>query len=319
MSTPSGPVSVGRHLPWSRVPDVVHAWAAGVGGGAPDQIDDLVGGFSPGAAARLRFPSGTDLFIKAVGLSLNPESPEFHRREGRVSAALPPSPSWPRLLHTYDDGDWVALAFEAIDGRTPAIPWVRAELESVIGALERLHRDLTPSPASGVPSAAVRLSDMFNGWERLANAASLPAGLDDWSRQHLTRLVELESQWIDASAGETLLHCDIRSDNVLMRDAGGAVFVDWPHAAVGAPVLDMVCWAPSVVLEGGPEPDQLLARHALCRAADPEVVTALVAAVAGFLVERSFQPSPPGLPTLRAFQAAQGTVARAWLEQRTGW
>ena len=30
------------------------------------------------------------------------------------------------------------------------------------------------------------------------------------------------------------------------------------------------------------------------------------------------QPSPPGLPTLRAFQDAQGSVAREWIAQRTG-
>jgi len=292
---------------------------ADLGGGVPSRVDDLEGGFSPGARARLRFSGGADLFVKAVGTELNPESPVFHRREAGVSAALPLSPSWPRLLHTYDDGDWVALAFEAVDGRTPTIPWRAAELQSVIHALERVHRDLTPCPVSGVPSAADRLSDMFNGWERLARAPSLPAGLGDWPRHQLERLVDLESRWVEASVGDTLLHCDIRSDNVLIRDGGGAVFVDWPHAAVGVPVLDMVCWAPSVVLEGGPEPDELLASHALCCGADPEVVTTLAAAMAGFLVERSLQPPPPGLPTLRAFQSAQGEIALSWLQRRTGW
>ena len=31
------------------------------------------------------------------------------------------------------------------------------------------------------------------------------------------------------------------------------------------------------------------------------------------------RPPPPGLPTLRPFQAAQGEVALAWLRRRTGW
>ncbi|MCB0099020.1 MAG: hypothetical protein KDE46_24975, partial [Caldilineaceae bacterium] len=34
---------------------------------------------------------------------------------------------------------------------------------------------------------------------------------------------------------------------------------------------------------------------------------------------RAVQAPPPGLPTRRAFQAAQGEVAWVWLAQRTGW
>jgi aminoglycoside phosphotransferase (APT) family kinase protein len=131
-------------------------------------------------------------------------------------------------------------------------------------------------------------------------------------------VADVESGWSVAADGETLLHGDIRSDNLLIgRD--GVVFVDWPHASVGAPVLDLVEWAPSVALEGGPDPEELLVRHAASREAEPEAVSALVAAVAGFFTERSLLPSPPGLPTLRAFQGAQGRVACDWLRRRTGW
>jgi hypothetical protein len=37
--------------------------------------------------------------------------------------------------------------------------------------------------------------------------------------------------------------------------------------------------------------------------------------MAGYLTHQSLQPAPPGLPTLRAFQAAQGAVARRWLSE----
>ncbi|WP_212648315.1 hypothetical protein [Deinococcus hopiensis] len=48
------------------------------------------------------------------------------------------------------------------------------------------------------------------------------------------------------------------------------------------------------------------------------VPNALLASVAGYFTERALQP-PPGLPTVRAFQAAQGEIARAWLGRLTGW
>jgi hypothetical protein len=45
-------------------------------------------------------------------------------------------------------------------------------------------------------------------------------------------------------------------------------------------------------------------------------VTALVCALAGYLTETSLRPPPPGLPTIRPFQAAHATIARHWLTQR---
>ena len=47
------------------------------------------------------------------------------------------------------------------------------------------------------------------------------------------------------------------------------------------------------------------------RAADPQDLAATVCAMAGYLTHQSLLPAPPGLPTLRTFQAAQGVVAEA--------
>lgn len=314
MTSPTGPAA-GVHLPWAGVPDAVKAWASSLGGGAPSEVRDLRGGFSPGAAARLECPRGA-LFVKAVGAELNAESPLLHRREAIVSGALPASSAFPVLLDTYDDGAWVALAFEAIDGGLPQHPWEPTELAAVLEALEEAHDLLTPSPAPHLERAAVQFQALFGGWAELAGS-TVPAGLDPWCAAHLSRLAELEARWPAAIEGPTLVHGDIRSDNILMGPAG-PVFVDWPHAAVGIPVFDLVAWAPSVVLEGGPPPEELLAGHRPSRSADPDVVTALLAAVSGFLVSQALRPPPPGLPTLRGFQAAQGEVAVDWLRRRLG-
>jgi hypothetical protein len=72
-------------------------------------------------------------------------------------------------------------------------------------------------------------------------------------------------------------------------------------------------------MQGGPDPEDLFARWPGAGEADPAAVTAAVASVAGFFTHRALLPPPPGLPTLRSFQAAQGDVARAWLARRTGW
>jgi hypothetical protein len=315
LTTPTAPAA-GVHLPWARVPDAVQAWAAGLGGGKPRAVRDLSGGFSPGATSVLEWPDRA-VFVKAVGSELNPDSPGMHRREVVVSGALPRSPRFPRLLDSYDDGDWVALAFDAVDGRPPRHPWETGELFMVADALSSLHRDLTPSPLPSLTPLAEYVRHMFGGWAQLAALDTPPAGLDVWARANLERLVELESGWPEACDGPTLVHGDVRADNVLLSE-DGVVFVDWPHAAVGTAVFDVIAWAPSVVLEGGPPPEELLARHAPPVAVDPDVISVLLAAVCGFFVERSLRPPPPGLPTIRPFQAAQGEVALAWLRRRTG-
>ncbi|MFD0360269.1 phosphotransferase [Nocardia sp. GCM10030253] len=51
--------------------------------------------------------------------------------------------------------------------------------------------------------------------------------LDEWSLRHLDRLAELESTWWTAAAGETLLHTDLRPDNMLLGSDGTVVVVDW--------------------------------------------------------------------------------------------
>jgi len=91
------------------------------------------------------------------------------------------------------------------------------------------------------------------------------------------------------------------------------MIVDWPHACQGADFIDVVFLAPSVAMQGGPPPGDLLAMTRAGRAASREALASTVCAVAGYLTQRSLLLPPPGRPTVRAFQAAQGAIARQWL------
>ena len=291
-------------------------------GSAVVRAESQPAGFSPGVAARLRIESGRRVFVKAAGPEPNPLTPVVHRREARVAGALPEGAPVPRLLWSLDEGEggWVVLVFEDVEGRNPAVPWRRDELEETLDALAALSESLTPSPLP--PDAAAGAAgdwEVVGGRHWLRVREERPARLDAWSARHLDRLVALEAEAPSAVAGDTLLHLDLRADNLLLTPEDGVVVVDWPHARVGAPWVDAVFFAPSVAMQGGPLPEGLLARHSYGRSADPEAVTAVIAAVAGFFTGEGLRPAPPGLPTLRAFQAAQGRAARAWLARRTGW
>ncbi|WP_182902035.1 phosphotransferase [Microbispora sp. H10830] len=315
------PPAGGVRLPWTAVP--AHLRLA-VELHLGDRVTEAVtqpGGFSPGVAARLRLAGGGRAFVKAVGPEPNPVSPGIHRSEARVAAALPATAPAPRLLASFDEDGWVVLLFEDVDGRTPAQPWVPAELDLVLGAMAELAESLTPAPVA-VPPAAERLAEEYQGWRRLA-AGPDGLGVDGsdaaWARRHLDRLAELEAAWGRAVEGDTLAHADLRADNLLLTVDGRVRVVDWPWACLAASWFDLLGMLPSVAMQGGPPPAEVFDGHPVAAKADGDAVTAVLAAVTGFFLQRGSLPPPPGLPTLRAFQLAQGRAALAWLRQRTGW
>jgi hypothetical protein len=94
-------------------------------------------------------------------------------------------------------------------------------------------------------------------------------------------------------------------------------FVDWPHARVGAPWLDLAYFLPSVAMQGGPLPDEVFWGHPLARFAQRQDVSSVLAGLAGFMIHSATQPPPPGIPNLRSFQLAQGQQAVRWLRKMT--
>jgi len=308
--------AAGVRAPWAAAPEPLHTWAQRCLGSRIVSAESQVGGFSPGVAARLRCEDGTRAFVKAVGVELNPRTPDLVRTEATVLAALPVSSLRPALLGTYDDGSWAALLLEDIDGRLPDLPWSPRDLSRVLEALDRNADELTPSPWPAAPRLRDELAEMFTGWARLAEAP--PDDLDPWARNHLDRLVGLERDAVvSLDAGDTLCHVDVRSDNVLLaRDR--VVLVDWNWAAVGPSWFDTVLLGFEVVSAGG-DLDAMLAASPRTRSLDPAVATAVLAAAAGMFQRAHRDPPPPGLPTIRGWQRRYAVALTAWVRDRTGW
>jgi Phosphotransferase enzyme family len=202
-----------------------------------------------------------------------PAAAQFHRREWRVSEALAATGLVPRLLDGYDDGTWVALVFEDIDGRVPAQPWRPEELDRVLDAVEELAHALTPAPVDPTILAAPRLG----GWRELARQGRPDAlhALNPWAARHLDDLVELEQEAHPAIVGRTLLHGDLYPFNVLLT-AQRVVVVDWPHAWIGAAHCDAVTLMSGAALSGI-DPQPLAERHPLTRYVDPAAINSFLA------------------------------------------
>ena len=309
----SAPPAEGARVAWQEVPSPVRGAIERVCGAPVIEAETQPGGFSPGVAARVRCADGTRRFVKAVSAEVNPESREMHRREASVLADLDQAiaagrvPA-PRLRGTAELGSWFALVTDDVAGHHPALPWREDELGLALAALGRLAE--VPAPAT-VPAVSEYFDDAFTGW-RILSATPGDDRIDPWARARLSELAALEATWAAHAEGASLLHADIRGDNMLLT-GDGVVLVDWPHACRGAAFTDAVFFAPSVAMQGGPEPTVLLARSGAGRDASREAVATVVCALAGFFTEHSLRPPPPGLPTLRRFQAAQAEVACRWL------
>ena len=313
------PVAAGARLDWMLVPERVRSELETRVGSSIVSAQSQLSGFSPGAASRLQTANGRRFFAKAVGPEPSPDSPLFHRRESRVLAAFPEGLPVAKLLWVFDEGDegWVLLLFEDIEGWHPAEPWQDEELSRVLEAIAALSSSLTPVPESLAHLERAESDKLFTNqwWQQIS--LDPPPLLDRWSRRYLDCLIELERHAPESVVGESLVHSDIRADNVLLTE-DRVMIVDWAHARIGAGWIDLLCFFPSVAMQGGPDLEQLFVQHPLGRTADPAEVNAALTAITGYLTYNEHQPEPPALPGLRSFQAAQGVEARRWLATRLG-
>src|SRR5436305_4241254 len=220
-------------LEWIEVPTAVRDAVAATLGSPVVSAENQPGGFSPGVAARCQLADGRRVFIKCVSDGQNPMSPSLHRREAKVATALPSGIPTPAFLGTIDDGSWVTLIFEEVDGQPPAQPWSMPDLDATFRALDELTAATTPCPVEGLLPFGTQFAAVFDGFRCLAGGGGAGDRLDDWTRRHLDRLADMEAGWAAGASGQSLVHADVRADNLLVRPDGTIVVVDWPHACVG--------------------------------------------------------------------------------------
>jgi Phosphotransferase enzyme family len=243
---------------------------------------------------------GTTAFVKAA---TEPVTAKFIRDEQRVLASLR-GPFVPDVL-ALDDEDPPLLVLEDLRAAHWPPPWD----DSMIGAVrEALAALATTPPPDVVPPVGTHRDRLVTGWEEIeadpVPFLSLGVCSPGWLDAALPALREAsESAPID---GDALLHLDVRSDNLCIAERG-AVLVDWNHACLGNPDLDLAAWLPSLRLEGGPEPEGLL----------PDA-PGFAALLAGFFGSRAGLPAPLTAPRVRPFQLAQLRVALPWAARELG-
>jgi aminoglycoside phosphotransferase (APT) family kinase protein len=301
--------ATGVRIGWRDLPTPVRGRVERIVGGRVVEAVSQTGGFSPGTADRVRTDDGRRAFVKAVSREISVRSAEMARQEMRITAALPEHAPVPRMLGGFDDGEWVVLVLADVEGVHPRTPWVASEIDAAVTALGELAAALTPAPSLDLlPTAKDSLRDDFAGWDRVAEDP--PADLEPWVAERLPDLRASAARGLaTVSVGDTLMHCDIRADNILVRPDGRMIIVDWPWACTGPAWLDTVLLAMNVLVHGG-DADRVIA------GLDPQAVTDVVTGFTGMFRHLCRQPPPPGIPTVRAFQRWQAGALLPWLRAR---
>ena len=302
---------------WGGVPFVVQIVLEQRLGTQVANSTSQTSGFAAGLASRLELTDGGRVFVKGVPAG-HPMVRSYHA-EAYAAAALPEGTPAPLLLGTIDD-EWFLLVFEDVDGEQPDLRPDSPDVPALLRTIDAMHTILTPCPLPALRTVDAALGAQLSGWAHLSRRP--PHDLDLWARRNLDKLAAMESAWRPWSAGNTMLHMDLRPDNVLIRrDDRRAMIVDWAHAAKGAPWLELANLVPHLIVAGhSPTEAERAVLHGPAMAGVPAwAITGFAAAIAGYWSAASRQPAPPGAYGLRAFQGTAAAAALAWVAHRTKW
>ena len=247
------------------------------------------------------FRDGRSVFAKrAVDIM----SAQWLRMEHRMYEELSAATVLPELI-AWIEGDLPILVAEDLSDALWPPPWDERRVDAVLRVLAEV--------AACRPST--KLPELTNdnrsgeGWNRVMADPTEFLALGICSDAWLRSAGPVLAAAADAAplAGECLLHCDVRSDNLCFR-GGTALLVDWNLVSIGNPQFDVAFWLPSLAAEGGPAPEQVM----------PGCPPELAAYVAGFFASRAGQPQIPHTPMVRHIQRVQLETALPWAVRALG-
>jgi hypothetical protein len=256
----------------------------------------------------VRFSDGSSAFAK-VGAS--PLTSDFlrveHRRYQQLHAHF-----MPQLLGFDVHLERPILLLEDLSSADWPPPWRQGDVERVVEILRQV------AATRPLPEDLPSLEEEFgasgsddrsgSGWGAVLRNPGAFLSLGLCSAAWLTRAQQrlLDAQQEAVLQGDDLVHSDVRSDNLcLLPDR--VVLIDWNLAGRGNGAFDLAFAAPSLHLEGGPLPEELVSDDGT-----------LAAIVSGYFAARAGLPTIADAPRVRWIQLQQLRIALPWAARVLG-
>lgn len=195
------------------------------------------------------------VFVKA---STDDETEEWLRTEYLVLSSIN-SKFAPGVVAWIDDpGNYPVLISEDLShAYWPAshagVTWRAGDYDLLFNALQNL--------SSIEPPAGLRKMQNYKQslWSKIAHSPAsflkLQLCSEQWLSKSINTLIHAESK--RDITGSCLVHNDTRSDNICILDKQ-VKFVDWSHAAMGRASRNLSVLLPTLHLEGGPIPYEIM-------------------------------------------------------------
>lgn len=296
-----------RRLTWEYLPPPIRELVEQRLGAQVVSAESRDSGFTPGFASVLTGKDGSRLFVKAASRTAQSLPASSYAEEARKRALLGNAIPAPRLLWTHEDDAWVVLAFEAADARPPARPWTPEDLNRALDLAEAIAESTVDVPSAlGLRPLTEDIPPLVTGWHRV-----------DPRWPHRDEAAELAAAFA-AMPDRHFVHAELRDDNVLLLNDGGALACDWNWPALGPVWVDTVDLLVSAHGDGL-DADAVLARRPLTRDVEPDAIDSWLAATCGFMLASSRRPAPSFSPHLRTHATWYAEAGWSWLARRRGW
>jgi hypothetical protein len=274
-----------------------------------ETIRPIQRGYTPAERLLLSFTDSSTAFAK---IGTTPLTAGWLRQEKRIYEALQSS-FMPKFLGWDDDNEHPILLLEDLRHADWPPPWSEVQIQRVVDTLPRMWASRVGNSHEldnhlhGLPRLAHR-PGIYDGWREVAidpePFLSLQLATEKWLEATLPVFLNIRGE--EVVQGDSLLHLDIRSDNLCFVGER-VVIIDWNLVCLGNPKVDFGFWLPSLEAEGGPLPETILP--------DAGEIAGLVS---GFFASRAGQPNIPDAPFVRHIQQVQLKAALPWAVRALG-
>lgn len=291
------------------------------------------GGFAPNATLAVTCKSGARYFIKGT--------PPTQTERGKEITALEiafyendylPAGVSPAFYGSVSMDDWILAVFELIERGEESLPWTEAKYRAVFKSMDTAYQH-NKNRTSFAPyirnhirhvDEIDELDSVLGSADATANTARIftnPTAAAAWLTKYANPLRTMASSVKAYTEFHTLLHCDLRHDNVVFDTSGNAKLVDWAWPTSGPLAFDVMYFTMASEADGGMPVEKALDLYkevtGISFARDG--VLGLMALYAVAYGGWAPLPATPAMPRLRPMQGLYFSAMLGQVARMMGW